>query len=135
MAYEFKGILQKVYPAFTGTSKSGTQWTKRGALFIVKQEKWGNIIDTPIYVIAWSKQVVLLSDTCVGQEAEVICRVSCREFQGKWLTDLELDKITFPNMYNDIKPEQELPMDIEDTRYPQLPIGDPGGDDFNDLPF
>lgn len=118
MLYTFEGKLAQVFDLKTGNRKSdGQPWER--IEFIVNVTENGK--EVPKYVSTFVN-ASKITKSLIGQTCSVTAMVESREYNGRWSTQLKGLNTTFPNMYNDERPDP-LPDPIPEEPEP------------SDLPF
>lgn len=140
--YTSKGTIKDIFEVASGVSKAGNEWTK----VMVVLELRGYEDNTYLQAFtAFGDKAILCGHYEPGQKVEIVWKMSAREWQGKYYTDIDLV---------DIRPQEEqtktIPVsskpgrspiydrmangEVGERRFPQpAPVEDDDPD--NDLPF
>ena len=90
MALEVTGVIEKILPLETGTTKDGKEWKKQN--FLLKtDEQYNNLYCFEIF--GEEKVDNFLKYNKVGQSVKVDFNVGCNEWNGKYFTKLNAWKI------------------------------------------
>lgn len=85
------GTIKQILDPITGVSKSGNNYAKQGFIIEVKED--GLMYPMSVYCEAFGdeKMAVLQSKT-IGQEVSIYVSINSREWNGRWFTDISLNK-------------------------------------------
>jgi hypothetical protein len=79
---QIQGIITRILPLQTGTTKSGSEWAKQGYVLLTK-ERYAKLV----YFELWG-QAVDTEAAEVGQEVVAYLNVESREWGGRFYTEL-----------------------------------------------
>jgi hypothetical protein len=79
---QIQGIITRILPLQTGTTKSGSEWAKQGYVLLTK-ERYAKLV----YFELWGKAVDTEAAE-VGQEVVAYLNVESREWGGRFYTEL-----------------------------------------------
>jgi hypothetical protein len=79
---QIQGIITRILPLQTGTTKSGSEWAKQGYVLLTN-ERYAKLV----YFELWGKAVDTEAAE-VGQEVVVSLNVESREWGGRFYTEL-----------------------------------------------
>lgn len=99
---ELKGKINSVSDVQTGTSKQGKEWQKL-SFTIDTGENYDNIISFDVFGNEDVEK--FLKYNKLGKDVEVSFNIKCREYQGKWFTNLQAWRV-FGEQKSDSKVEQ-----------------------------
>ena len=87
--FNFEGVVHKLDPATSGTSKAGKEWTKRDIVLSFK-ETWqdGSVVEKYAKFSFMNKAVENTMAVEVGATVSLVFSVGSREWEGKYYTDM-----------------------------------------------
>lgn len=88
MSLDIKGRLIQILPLQTGTSKSGSSWSKQE--FVIETEEQ---FPKKVCFTLFGDKVSLLNGLSSGDQIDVSFNLESREFNGKWYSNINAWKI------------------------------------------
>lgn len=83
---EITVLIKEIMPEYTGTSKSGINWTKNQFL----GESQGLFKKDICFTMFGNN---LLANFCVGEIVTVSCHIESKKFNNNWFTNVMVDEI------------------------------------------
>lgn len=109
MEFKAQGRITQIMQPQSGTTSSGTTWTKM-TFVIDSGEEYNNIFAFEI----WKNEKVLAFQQFnkIGDEVEVLFNVDANEYKGKYYTNLKAWKVTTLNNVNNVDVNADAIEDI-----------------------